>query len=175
MATCTYTVPDKNATGDNFYGAVICNQAYIDYFWNTYGFHGNKAYWDDGWGWDDCCNTNKPLARAFNGCYALTYSAQDYLNDSYSSPILNWGRRYVRENIDNLRCFCGDGTGHSGQKAGGLVEVYLGFFYTKDVPGRAETLIHESRSGREKTPRRKLPGGIYLWCRKIGCRLILGL
>ena len=43
MATCTYTVPDKNASGDNFYGAVICNQAYIDYFWNTYGFSGNKA------------------------------------------------------------------------------------------------------------------------------------
>ena len=57
MATCTYTVPDKNASGDNFYGAVICNQVYVDYFWNTYGFSGNKVYWDDGWGWDDCCNT----------------------------------------------------------------------------------------------------------------------
>jgi hypothetical protein len=85
MASCTYTVPDKAASGDNFYGAVICNQAYVDYFWNTYGFSGNKAYWDDGWGWDDCCNTSKPLARAFNGCYALTYSASDYLNDSYSA------------------------------------------------------------------------------------------
>lgn len=27
----------------------------------------------------------------------------------------------------------------------GRVELYLGFFYTKDVPGRAETLVHESR------------------------------
>ena len=37
MASCTYTVPDKAASDDNFYGAVICNQAYVDYFWNTYG------------------------------------------------------------------------------------------------------------------------------------------
>jgi hypothetical protein len=34
----------------------------VDYFWNTYGFSGNKAYRDDAWGWDDCCNTSKPLA-----------------------------------------------------------------------------------------------------------------
>jgi pimeloyl-ACP methyl ester carboxylesterase len=159
MASCTYTVPDKNASGDNFYGAVICNQAYVDYFWNTYGFSGNKVYWDDGWGWDDCCNTNKPLARAFNGCYALTYSAQDYLNDSYSSAILNWGRRYVRENIDDLRSFCGDGSAIARAKGGGLVEVYLGFFYTKDVPGRAETLIHEARHQGGKPHNDNFPAG----------------
>ncbi len=159
MASCTYTVPDKNATGDNFYGAVICNQAFIDYFWNTYGFSGNKAYWDDGWGWDDCCNTSKPLARAFNGCYALTYSASDYLNDSWSSPILNWGRRYVRNNIDNLRCKCGDGSAIARSFSGGTVEVYLGFFYTKDTPGRAETLIHESRHQGGKPHNANFPAG----------------
>ena len=159
MASCTYTVPDKSASGDNFYGAVICNQAYIDYFWNTYGFSGNKIYWDDGWGWDDCCNTSKPLARAFNGCYALTYSAQDYLNDSYSSAILNWGRRYVRENIDDLRCFCGDGTAIARSQSGGLVDVYLGFFYSKDVPGRAETLIHEARHKGGKPHDANFPAG----------------
>ena len=72
MATCTYTVPDKNTSGDNFYGGSICSQALIDYFWNTYGFSGNKDYWDDGFGWEDPCNTDKPLARTFNGCYLLT-------------------------------------------------------------------------------------------------------
>ena len=69
MATCTYTVPDKNASGDNFYGAVICNQVYVDYFWNTYGFSGNKVYWDDGWGWDDCSDGSGTLqlfSQAYN-------------------------------------------------------------------------------------------------------------
>jgi len=159
MANCIYTVPDKSATGDNFYGAIICNQAYVDYFWNTYGFHGNKAYWDDGWGWNDCCNTDKPLARAFNGCYLLTYSAPDYLNESWSAPILNWGRRFVRTNIGNLRSKCGDRSAIARSFGGGLVEVYLGFFYSKDVPGRAETLIHESRHQSGKPHDATFPAG----------------
>ena len=27
MATCAYSVPDKNASGDKLYGAVICSRA----------------------------------------------------------------------------------------------------------------------------------------------------
>ncbi|MEO6092512.1 MAG: hypothetical protein ABIT04_04705 [Novosphingobium sp.] len=158
MARCTYTVPDKSASGDNLYGALICNQTYISYFWNAYGFQGNKDYWDDGFGWEDCCNTSKPLARAFNGCYLLTYSAQDYQNESWNSPILNWGRRYVRNNIDDLRSKCGDGSAIA-STSGDTVEVYLGFFYTKDVPGRAETLMHESRHAGGKPHNATFPKG----------------
>jgi hypothetical protein len=169
MATCTYTVPDKNASGDNFYGASICSQTYIDYFWNTYGFSGNMNYWDDGFGWEDPCNTDMPLARAFNGCYLLTYSAEDYGNDSYSSPILNWGRRFVREQIDDLRSKCGDGTAIARAFGGSdLVEVYLGFFYSKDVPGRAETLIHESRHLDGKGHNANFPAGSVFGAGKSG-------
>ena len=167
MATCTYTVPDKSASGDNLYGSVICNQAYISYFWNAYGFQGNKDYWDDGFGWEDACNTSKPLARAFNGCYLLTYSAQDYQNESWSSPILNWGRRYVRNNIDDLRSKCGDGSAIA-RASGDTVEVYLGFFYTKDVPGRAETLLHESRHAGGKSHNATFPAGSVFGAGKSG-------
>src|SRR5215204_1082891 len=143
MATCTFTVPDKNVTGDNFYGASICSQVLIDYFWNTYGFSGNSGYWDGGFGWEDPCNTSLPMGRTFNGCYLLTYSASDYSNDSYSGPMLNWARRYVRENIEDVRAKCGDGTAiatsFSGLFADDRVELYLGFFYSQDVLGRAET------------------------------------
>ena len=172
---CTYTVPDKNASGDNFYGAVICNQAYVDYFWNTYGFSGNKVYWDDGWGWDDCCNTSKPLARAFNGCYALTYSAQDYLNDSYSSPILNWGRRYVRENIDALRCFCGDGTAIARSQGGGLVEVYLGLLLHQGRPRAGRDADPRVPSPGREAARRQLPVRLDVRQREVGRRFELGL
>jgi hypothetical protein len=158
MASCTYSVPDKSASGDNLYGSVICNQAYIDYFWNAYGFQGNKDYWDEGFGWEDACNTSKPLARAFNGCYLLTYSAPDYQNESWNAPILNWGRRYVRSNIDDLRSKCGDGSAIA-RTSGDTVEVYLGFFYTKDVPGRAETLIHEARHAGGRPHDARFPTG----------------
>jgi hypothetical protein len=163
MATCSYSVPDKNASGDNFYGSFICWQPYVDYFWYTYGFNGNKNYWDDGFGWDDCCNTDQPLARTFNACYLLTYSASDYLNDSYSSSCLNWARRYVREHCDDLRSKCGDGsataTAFWGCGADDRVELYLGFWYDEDVPSRAGTLLHESRHLSDKPHNANFPAG----------------
>lgn len=163
MATCTYTVPDKDASGDNLYGAVICWQPYIDYFWKTYGFNGNKNYWDDGFGWDDCCNTDQPLARTFNACYLLTYSAEDYLNDSYSSVCLHWARRYVREHINDLISKCGDGSAIAASFSGCFVddrvELYLGYWYDQSVPVRASTLLHEARHQGGKPHNANLPSG----------------
>jgi len=161
MATCSSpAIPDKNASGDNQYGQDICRQDMIDYFWTTYGFNGNKAYWENGWGWHDPCNTDLPLARTFNGCYALTYSAQDYLNDAWDAPqnILQWGRRFVRESIDDLRAKCGDGTADASE-SGGTVELYLGYFYNEAVPERASTLCHEARHVGGKPHNAKFPSG----------------
>jgi hypothetical protein len=147
MATCSSPpIPDKNGSGDNWYGQDICRQDMIDYFWTTYGFNGNKAYWENGWGWHDPCNTDLPLARTFNAAYALTYSAQDYLNDAWDAPqnILQWGRRFVRESIGNLRANCGDGTADASERDGN-VQLFLGYFFNEAVPERASTLCHESR------------------------------
>ena len=146
MASCTYSVPDKNASGDNFYGQFICDQVYIDYFWDVYGFNGNKNYWDDGFGWHDPCNTSKPLARTFNACYLLTYSSQDYQDDSWDAPqnILQWGRRYVREEFSQLRSFCGDGNAVASY-SGGNVMLFLDFWYDYSVVERAAIMVHEAR------------------------------
>ena len=94
-------------------------------------------------------------------------SALDYQNESWSSPILNWGRRYVRNNIDDLRSKCGDGSAIA-SASGDTVEVYLGFFYTKDVPGRAETLIHESRHIGGKPHNANFPAGSVFGAGKSG-------
>lgn len=162
MAYCTYSVPDKNASGDNFYGQFICQQQYIDYFWDVYGFNGNKNYWDDGFGWHDACNTNKPLARTFNACYLLTYSADDYLNDSYDAPqsVLQWGRRYVRESFGELRSFCGD-EDTVAAFSGGTCEVYLGFFYDYSVVERAAILVHEARHEAKSHNANFPPGSVF--------------
>ena len=159
MAICDATVPDRTATGDAFYGASICSQVYVDYFWDTYGFRGNTSHWTGGFGWEDCCNTTLPLARAFNACYALTYSADDYLNDDYAGACLNWARRYVREHIEDLRAACGDGTAIASY-SGGTVELNKGFFFSKNVPGRAETLVHSALSHNAKFPTGSTFGGV---------------
>jgi hypothetical protein len=163
MATCSATVPNKNVTGDNLYGGRICRQDMIDYFWNTYGFAGQKSYWVNGFGWHEPCNTDRPLARTFNACWLLTYSAADYQNDSWNSPILNWARRYVRNNIPRLRARCGDGSAVARSFKGlfvtNRVELYLPFFYSYGVPERAGILLHEARHQGGKSHNAKFPPG----------------
>lgn len=108
MADCNYTVPDKNVSGDDLYGSRICNQSFIDWAWYSYNF--DYDWWQDGWGYDDCCNTDKPLARTFNAIWALDYSSDDPQNISYDNDnMLFWGGRFVREQISGykLRATCG--------------------------------------------------------------------
>ena len=108
MADCTYSVPNKDISGDNWYGPQICNQELVDWFWDSYNF--NYDYWQDGWGWDDCCNTDKPLARTFSGLMALNYSTTDPLDEDYGHDnMLYWGGRYAREMMSDydLRALCG--------------------------------------------------------------------
>jgi hypothetical protein len=111
MADCTYSVPDLDGSGDTLYGPRICWQPFIDFAWKSHGFNGD--YWQGGWGYDDCCNIRKPLARAFNAMWLLNYSADDYMNEDWGSDALHWGPRYVREQMksyDDLRAQCGDGS-----------------------------------------------------------------
>lgn len=170
MATCTATVPDKDVSGDNLYGPRICSQPFVDWAWTAHGFR--KNYWDDGFGYEDPCNTDRPLARTFNAIWLLNYSADDYWNEEWSNNILHWGRRYVRNQIDDLRSLCGDGSAiartHSGAFVDDRIELYLGFWFSKDVPGRAETLIHESRHMGGKSHHAKFPAGSVFGAGKSG-------
>ncbi|MFI1016484.1 hypothetical protein [Streptomyces sp. NPDC020965] len=159
MATCSATAPDLDVSGDNFYAPFWQgSQPHVSYFWNTYGFAGQKAYWDDGFGWDDPNNIILPLGRTFNSLWLLTYSAPNYENDSYELSILSWGRRYVRENIRVLRAFCGDGTAVA-TSFSDRVELYLGMWFDQAVPDRASTFVHEARHVGGKSHNANFPAG----------------
>lgn len=58
------------------------------------------------------------------------------------SDILHWGRRFVRENTDDLRAGCGNGTADALSDTGTFmdnhVDLYLGFFYNEVVPHRQQ-------------------------------------
>jgi hypothetical protein len=59
MTTCTAPdIADKDVTGDNLYGPLICDQVFVDWAWPAYKF--NSEYWRHGFGFDDVCNTNLP-------------------------------------------------------------------------------------------------------------------
>jgi hypothetical protein len=169
MAVCPSQLPDPVASGDAFYGPLLCSDQLISFFWTTYGLKNLSASeggWTHGWGYEDPCNMALPLGRTFAGLYALTYSAPDWQDDAYTKPILNFARRYVRENVDDLRGLCGDGTkiAHSeyGPFVDDRVELYRAYWYELSVVERASTLLHEARHMGGKSHNANLPpGSVY--------------
>jgi hypothetical protein len=149
MASCSVTVPDLAGSGDALYALNICSEAFIDWAWDAHDF--DKGDWDEGFGWDQACDVTRPLARTFNAIWCLNYSAEDYMNESYSSDILHWGCRYVRETIDELDARCGPSdwskVAHTqwGPIVDNYTELYLPFFYARVVSERPGTLVHEAR------------------------------
>lgn len=148
MASCSATPGNLDASGDRLYGPRSCWQAFIDWAWDAYDF--DKGDWDDGFGWHDACNIQRPLARTFNAIWCLEYSSPDPSNESFDMPILWWGGRYARDQIDELDARCGDGTAFASTRTGGWfvdewTRLFLDFFYTEGVPERAGTLVHEAR------------------------------
>lgn len=149
MASCTYTVPNLDTSGDNLYGPRICWQAFIDWAWDAFDF--DKGDWDEGFGWDDVCNRTQPLSRTLSGIYCLTYSSPRFPNESYSGNILEWGCRFSRNAIDELDARCGfDHPGFLAWTQWGpfvddWTQLYLSFFYNQGVSNRAGTILHEAR------------------------------
>jgi len=108
MADCTYSVPDLDASGDNLYGPRMCNQPFVDWAWTAYNF--DYDWWQDGWGYGDCCNNTKPLGRTLSGLWALTYSADRVWTAEHGANMLEWAGRWAAEEMSNydLRARCGD-------------------------------------------------------------------
>ena len=145
MATCTFNVPDLNASGDNLYGPRICWQPFIDWAWDAFDF--DQGDWDDGFGYENVCNNRAPLSRTMSGIWCLTYSAEDYRNESYDANILQWGCRFARNAIDELDGRCGSGAiawTQWGPFVDDKTELYLGYF-AQAVSLRAGSLVHEAR------------------------------
>ena len=147
--TCTVPSHNNNLSGDAFYGASTCSQAYIDQFWSHFDF--DQGDWDDGFGYEDPCNINRPLARTFNALYLMAYSAEDYAKNTgdFSGNALRWAYPYCATKADELDARCGNGsafaTSITGAAVDDRIELYLGFFYELSVSERAGTILHESR------------------------------
>jgi hypothetical protein len=150
-ATCYYLNGNNTTSGDALYGPRSCNQGMIDQFWEHFDF--DKGDWDDGFGYHDACNINKPLARTFNALYLLAYSAQDYARNTgdFSGNALRWGYPYSASKIDELDGRCGNGTtsGVAATTYSGLQDnrtvLKWPFFYGSNVVERAGIIVHEAR------------------------------
>jgi hypothetical protein len=145
MTSCTFNVPDLNASGDNLYAPRICWQPFVDWAWDAFDF--DEGDWDDGFGYENVCDKTRPLCRTMSGIWCLAYSAENYQNESYDSNILQWGCRFARNAIDELDGRCGDGSiayTQWGPLTDDKTELYLAYF-AQAVSLRAGTLVHEAR------------------------------
>jgi hypothetical protein len=157
--SCFYQPGDNNDSGDNFYIGSVCNQSYINQFWNHFDF--DKDDWDDGFGYEAACDVNRPLARTFNALYLLAYSAEDYAKSTsdFSGNALRWGYPYAATHIDELDGRCGSGDKNSGPRATTYTGAFVDdrtvlkwpFFYGEVVVERAGTVLHESRHAAGKS------------------------
>jgi hypothetical protein len=150
VPTCSVRVGDLDLTvsGDALYGPRACNQDFMTWAWEAYDF--DQADWDNGFGYEEPCQTTRPLARTYNALWCLENSAPGPEDSTFTEPIIFWAGLYAREQIDELdgRCGSWDGpiaTTHWGPIIDENTELYMPFFYTRSVPERAGTIIHEAR------------------------------
>jgi hypothetical protein len=143
-ATCSAVMVSEPRVGN------WCSQTWVNYFWDAYDF--DKDDWDDGFGFDNACDTSRPLGRTMNAIYVLNYAdgPGSKSRDDYSGSILHWGGNYSMREFDELDARCGDGSSKRAHTQWGVVvdnytQLYLPFFYGENVVERAGTLLHESR------------------------------
>jgi hypothetical protein len=147
--TCTVPAHDNVADGSSFYLNGLCNQERVNFWWGVFNMQHDD--WDAGFGFDDPCNLDLPLARTFAAMYLLTYSAEDYARrtNDFSGNALRWAFPYTATNAGKLQALCFKPGSTPGQWAGwgygDRIELYIPYFYNFDVVTRAGTLLHEAR------------------------------
>jgi hypothetical protein len=150
MPPCSSVVPNRTVSGDALYGPRACWQEFIDWAWRTHNF--DSASWRNGFGFEAACNIDEPVSRTLGAFWLLNYSAPNYNADGYDTDCLHWARRYVRDQMRDVRAGCGDGTAFATTfqtwfivRLHAHVEIYRTFWYSADVVLRAAILLHESR------------------------------
>ena len=159
---CTWTVPDKITSGDFHYGVENgwdwCRNDWLSSLADGYGMP--KEYWDDGFGWDDACNTDRPFARLATAKVALQVSASAARQTSGdiddSKPFIDWASLWSVRTVDHLRMYC-NGDAVSSQvprwPASDYIQLNIashgtqdsGWFFGFDVPERTSIFLHEAR------------------------------
>ncbi len=136
---------------DQYFVSRICVQSTIDKYWYTFGF--SKSYWDDGMGYEDCCNWQKPLGRIFGTLYLLenSFSPKATSLNDWSGSAVKWAYPYsgtVYDDLDDLRCKCRNENWLAMTRYGfwvnDRIEYYWRMIYKIHAISRAAVILHEA-------------------------------
>ncbi len=152
-ASCTYRPWDLEPgerSLERYFVNRMCSQPTVDKFWNTFGFR--SSYWDDGFGFHDVCNWQKPLGRMMGSLFLLENSFSpraSSLND-WSGDAVKWAYPYsgtVYRDLDDLRGRCSNGSAAAATYRGAFVndriEFYFNGIYNMNAIERAASVLHE--------------------------------
>ncbi|MDH5676797.1 MAG: hypothetical protein OEZ06_32065 [Myxococcales bacterium] len=156
---CTFSPMDLSSDETDWEAEVFeilqCGQPLGEHnipIWTVdYGTLGNE--WDEGWGADDICNPDLPLARMLNTASLLSFaSSTPNLNTrDFEGDFLQWAGNFtmLKTHETYPRCFHGDnaesGALASFRQSNNTMRLYLDFFYDASVVERASLLVHEAR------------------------------
>lgn len=146
-----YNLPSNLRAIDQYFVSRICVQSTVDKYWNTFGFR--KKYWDDGFGYHDVCNWQKPLGRVMGSLYLLEnsyYPKATSLSD-WSGPGVRWAYPYsgtVYKDLDDLRQKCFNKSWWAYTRWGiftdDRIEYYWPLIYEVHAIQRAAVVLHEA-------------------------------
>jgi len=155
---CTYFVPNLVESGDEFYSRRNwdwCRQGFLNDTADLFGM--KEKYWDDGFGWDDACNEEKPFARLLIATLAMMTAHPDPATRTkdWEGGILRASYGWTSIRTD-LRADCYEGNSIATSRSGKRVDLHLlsdhpvddfamAFFHGFSVPERAAILVHEAR------------------------------
>ena len=139
--TCTspfQTALDLETSQDALLTPLMCTANFVNSAVRAFNF--NRDYWDDGFGWNDACNNQLPMARTLNAIYLMAATTE-------------WWYVWTAGKISDLRakCFYGDDSTNKSTKAAYFhdiwrgVELYYPFFFDWNAVRKASVLVHETR------------------------------
>ena len=126
-------------------------QAWVDFWWSRYDM--DVGDWDNGFGYENVDDCNRPLCRTFNALMLLYQSDPNPVTSTsdYSGSILHFGPNFADSNIDELDGRCQEGrhlarTQRPWTPIGDAwTRLYPLFFDTLWPVERAASLLHEAR------------------------------
>lgn len=155
---CTYIVPPYEDSGDDFYHHNNWDWCRQDFLNDTADFWGmNSKHWDDGFGWNDACNMDKPFARTLVSTVAMltAHPTPATKRNDWDGGILRASYGWASTRT-NLRADCYENGVIATSKSGKRVDLHLlsdhpgedyamAFFHGHSVPERAAIIVHEAR------------------------------
>ncbi|MEQ9317855.1 MAG: hypothetical protein RIF41_01805 [Polyangiaceae bacterium] len=166
--SCSYSVPNLDASGHDFYsklkfwgggsGSPWCGVAMAQLA-DAYGFEENFS-WGPGYGYLQC-DITKPFGRTMNAITALRSASANTITGTLfqfqtaAFPLLDWAFLWTANKMDATLSFCEHGSKprSASQVGPKKVELYVrrsescgqGFFHGLDAAERAGLMVHETR------------------------------